>query len=526
VKLCTGKQLLKFEGGTVKASLWVPLVVLLVSCNHGSRTDSTAMEAPKVSIKNEIEKRIAADMRERDRLIKLIKAGKIDEIPENSPVFAEDGSLRLKTLYSAQGWGEPKPKDVLDREDFKWDHLGWHNNEGYFEDYFEIHQDGSVSYPAFVGLEDYSILEDLFEGEYVYSLTSEKPETLEFKIFAEAPLTARLDFYYPELSSAKIKQVFDKAVDIARKEQISEDQPETPYPEGGRIATKLAETGYPLVNFAMPDYVGQNDLQIQGITFSINYQRSSRQFLSYIEGGNILIGVKDGERYALVGRDSIVMTQALISEQAGRKLTRDEVLKIIGKDYGIKPSRLFEISQPGDFHIDMFVSTAKNGRVVVNDGRKAYGMQVAWLNESQGESAEEWRTAFQKEPKQLIDFRIPFEDTIANELKKYGFEVVRVPGVFYLEMYNDEGTGGVDQRANFINNEKAIGPDGKSYAIFFDDEPGVFTDEIDGDAKNQVFEMIRKALSVDRIYPVRDNGQYLFGQGGASCIYKGEYELP
>src|SRR5687767_9670265 len=107
---------------------------------------------------------------------------------------------------------------------------------------------------------------------------------------------------------------------------------------------------------------------------------SIRENLSYVEGGNMLTGtLPNGEGYGLVGRDSVAVTRAALARDLGRPVSEEEALLAISKDFGIDRKNLHPVEQPGDFHIDMYLSVVKSGEVIVNDAHEAVRLQEEWL---------------------------------------------------------------------------------------------------------------------------------------------------
>jgi hypothetical protein len=508
------------KGGSMHRALTVLLFTggSLVGCKHSGEEVAKVKEAAKVSIKEDLEKMLLEDIEERNKLIQLIKENRIDEIPANSPVHVEDGTYRVRAIYSATSTADPG-QDIVEKAGFKYDHLGEYNTQGYIEDFMEIHQDGSISYPALVfgNKIDFEVEEDSEEnGEYQYSLAINDRYDAKEKLDFEAIWVARLLYYYPKLTHKEANKAYKQAYAEAKAKN---DEWNLAF----NIGKAFKKAGYPKVDFGRPTLVMGSNSQIHALVFAHVNGRSSRQLLTFIEGGNILVGVnKEGEQYALIGRDSIAVSKALLSKEAGRQLSEDEILKIVGKDYGISPKRLFVIDQPGEFHLDMSVSLGRKGKIIVNNSEKAYQMQVNWTKNSKNE---DWLETMEMYAKPLSEFRQPFEDQIEKQLKNDDFEVKRIAGVFFYHDI-DSDTMQFAQRANYLNAEKGINPQGKSYAIVFDKNPGTWGHPQEEAEKQKVIENVRQAFEVDEIYLMSDSGEFLDGNGAVACILKGENEVP
>ncbi|MGE0549880.1 MAG: hypothetical protein AB7O24_17370 [Kofleriaceae bacterium] len=478
-------------------------------------TDDSKCDNASLPFKVRVERRLAADRRERDLLLQLVKDGKIDQIPSNPPVNAEDGTQRLKALHAANDDAvEDNGLDaVAQQERFTFDFNSPVTTNAYLEDYLELDEDGAVSYPAFVGVGDFVVSEQREEGSLVYSVSlSGDNEPLQFKVFYAAPLKERLAHYYPQTDS--------EAAYLAAFNQAKAETNER-FPELHQVIAKLKAAGFPLVEFSVQDYEGSQNAQIEAVVFALKRGRSSRQLLTYVEGGDLLVGTKsDGGRYALIGRDAVTMTQVHLSEQIGRALSRNEAITLIGKDYGIDPANILEIDQPGDFHIDMYMSLAPNRKVVLNDALAAYNLQIM-LAQADLEENPDGVADLEQFAKPITEFRAQFEEPISTQLVAAGFEVARVPGVFY---WNTDAEGlSEKQRANYLNTEKAIGSDGTSYAILLDGSPGAEDTPAGELAKQNTIEAVRQAFGVDRMHLIQDNGFFLEGDGAVACLFKGEY---
>lgn len=247
---------------------------------------------------------------------------------------------------------------------------------------------------------------------------------------------------------------------------------------------RLRSQGLP-TNFANHGLVQQMRNQRNVVAIGLSGGTPTRENLAYLEGGNVLTGTRaDGTGYALVGRDSVAVTRAVLREELGRSVSDEEVLTAISRDLGIDRTQLFPIEQPGDFHIDMYLSMQPNGELVLNDAIEACRNQAQWLREDHNAtrpaapapnaSAAE-RTSFARAMtdwenraadleralaslKSSAETKAKFEALILADLKNSGLTVHRMGGVY-------PAVRGFSEPMNFMNAEKGVGPTGKPFTV-------------------------------------------------------------
>lgn len=194
---------------------------------------------------------------------------------------------------------------------------------------------------------------------------------------------------------------------------------------------------------AVTDRTGQRN----PVALALSAGVSTDETFTYLEGGNVLTGtLADGRGYALVGKDSVAMAQAILGYDSGRQVSWDEATKAIANDLGIDGELLFPIEQPGDFHIDMYVGLAPGGHVILNSEAMAKAVRANGFP-ANGEPLDE--SAYAPNG---------YEALILADLANTGLTVHRVPGVF--------GTTG-----NFMNAERGQGPDGVPFSIMLGGTP-------------------------------------------------------
>jgi hypothetical protein len=278
--------------------------------------------------------------------------------------------------------------------------------------------------------------------------------------------------------------------------------------------------------------VGVRDSHESLVALAVATGRPLRVNLSHVEGGNQLTGtLPNGQRYALIGKDSVAVTGALLTRDLGHKVTLDEAKAAIAHDLGIDPKNVFDIEQPGDFHLDMAMSLMKPGQVMLNDARAAFEAQTKWLEADHAAKKPEKKTGekpehLQGRMKAWSDAGKALQDQLSNlkkaygvksgleklaeaDLKKAGLDVVRVPGVFLDPKSTDH------QLMNFLNGEGGQNPSGKSFFITQGGDPR---------AQDAFKAILEKNVGVNTVHFLdRELSQLtLHDMGGISCRARAE----
>lgn len=244
------------------------------------------------------------------------------------------------------------------------------------------------------------------------------------------------------------------------------------------------------------------------ISYAIAMNAPLRPNLCFLEGGNVLFGIdKNGESYALLGKDSFVMNQALLQRDAEvlgfkKKITRQDVLIAISKDIGVPVDGIILTEQP-DYHLDVSICSWTPGVVLVNDSPAAARIQVrailekyighldsgdrtgeqadlarrliAWNDQRDTFNTEELHTVKKddfeaineiiEDAKELIHHAAivdRLERQARQDIENAGLKVVRVPGRF---LRYDEWYECFLDSANFLNGEGGVGKDGNCFFI-------------------------------------------------------------
>lgn len=221
----------------------------------------------------------------------------------------------------------------------------------------------------------------------------------------------------------------------------------------------MAEQGQPRprADYAMLGLVNRRQAQEEMVTSALASGASQvKMAVSYVEGGNMLPGQRaDGSPFALVGKDSLAVTGRLLPKGADEAAARAQV----AKDYGLQPEQVVAVEQPGDFHIDMAMSLAGPGQVMLNDSRKVLDLQKGWLNQHYANSwlhkdelPGELEAVQKRAERQAV-----YEDVAEKELRAAGLEVFRVAGCFPKTGANPE--------MNFLNLRQGTNEQGEIFAI-------------------------------------------------------------
>lgn len=219
----------------------------------------------------------------------------------------------------------------------------------------------------------------------------------------------------------------------------------------------------PRADFALQGLVNRRQSQEEVVATALALgMKGIHSAKSYVEGGNMLAGQRpDGTPYALVGEDSLEVTRRLLSKDATPAQARQQV----AHDYALPAEHVIAVEQPGDFHIDMAMSLAGPGQVILNDARKVLELQRGWLKEhyehkwfGKEELPEQLEAVEKKAERQAV-----YEDLVAEQLQDAGLEVFRVAGCFPKSAANPE--------MNFLNLRQGTNEQGQVFAVALGGEP-------------------------------------------------------
>lgn len=298
---------------------------------------------------------------------------------------------------------------------------------------------------------------------------------------------------------------------------------------------------YPLAAFSSQGSVSQGNLQWGLMALAGSSKTSMRENLSHVEGGNALYGtLPSGEGYGLVGRDSLAVTRAKLSQDLGRPVSEKQALASIARDHGLKPGNLHPVEQPGEFHLDMRMMCVGPGEVVLNDAREAAAVQIAWLEQDlvdsrprhPGPQSSVWqRMSYQSQRffhrrrerslesrsaalREEAERRALYEDMTLRDLQAAGMKVHRLAGVF-VNPYRPE-----EDMYNFLNGRHGVNDANQRFFV-----------GLGGDSRSEVYVArklmvelptgIRRVHFMDRELTPETLGLF----GGIKCRTKPEGDL-
>jgi hypothetical protein len=270
---------------------------------------------------------------------------------------------------------------------------------------------------------------------------------------------------------------------------------------------------YPRADYALQGAVADRGLSKTKIALALAEDKVVHETRTYFEGGNLLTGqLDDGFGYAIVGRDGLAAARGQLKRDLERDVTEAETIAFLARDLGYKPENIFPVEQPQDFHIDMAMVTINGRNVLLNDARAVARQEAEWLRADLPKNAPATLRAETEETiarlKKDAEKRAFYEDRAAADLKRQGFNVYRVAGVF-----EEQGS-----RMNFLNAEQGTGFDGKRFYITLGGTKR---------AQEQYVTDLGRLGVVDRVYmldPTLSEGT-LKDNGGISCRVKSDGTL-
>jgi hypothetical protein len=275
----------------------------------------------------------------------------------------------------------------------------------------------------------------------------------------------------------------------------------------------------------------------------------SQKAKTFLEGGNTFI-LKDpeapGKFKALVGKDTLELTAEKLAQDIAvnsirqarkadgfldKKQVYQQALEQMADDLKLPPERLHIIPQP-DFHLDISIRPLAGNTILLNDPQRC----LALLKKAARLSKEDPGTRSQiqwlgQRVKQYVEYleknNYASTDEIERQLKKLGYHVIRIPGIFNFsttpitEHHRPEETQGLATLfTNAIVHQRSDGS-----LVFITNKSMI-------PIINQLFEeeLLRQAPQISRIYWIGGkeltvNGtqtnqisQYLAYQGGIHCL--------
>jgi hypothetical protein len=265
-----------------------------------------------------------------------------------------------------------------------------------------------------------------------------------------------------------------RAVVLDRLQRFYPDIPEKIWKRIRASATDELVGSFGAIDFPWQGAVNSRDTYRSKVMQAAGRSQALRANLTYLEGGNVLTGsLPEGTPYALVGRDSLAISKALLEEELGRAVTDREVLLAAAKDLGVDPRHCHAVEQSGDYHLDMSMVVLAPGQVVVNDAVTAAELQAQWLRQDwaarRPEAADGARAerAWRREGEALEQrihvlfkkalWQAEYEAMTVRDLEAAGLTVQRMAGRFFSpedperEVMNFlNGEGGTTRRGGFF----------------------------------------------------------------------------
>lgn len=224
-----------------------------------------------------------------------------------------------------------------------------------------------------------------------------------------------------------------------------------------------------------------------------------RMAVSYVEGGNFLPGRKpDGTPFALVGKDSVAVTETILENDRKKRPDDRQILEVIANDYGLKAGEVIPVEQPGDFHIDMSMTLAAPGQVLLNDSMAVFEQQIKWVTDP-----EELQTL-----ENTAKFMAEMEALSERDLKAAGLDVHRFAGVFPPSSGNPA--------MNFFNIRQGVNEEGERFAVLMGG-----TSELEDQVARTLLHEIPTGYKRIHFLPSELTGKSLELFGGLKCRTKG-----
>lgn len=316
------------------------------------------------------------------------------------------------------------------------------------------------------------------------------------------------------------------------------------YPRAAAITSKSIDrvrekirTDFKDAGFSTPGHVAAEHSYEVVAGLALAKGSELRACRSHVEGGNLLVGtLADGSGYALVGRDSVAATRTVLQRDLKRAISDDDVRAAVADDLGLAADQIHFVEQPGEFHIDMWMSPIKPGEIVLDDAREAAQLYAAWQREDYlkkkptpppPDASAAKQEAYQsdlkfwqelgtdreesiKQMRELADKRAAHEQRVAADLERAGLKVHRMAGVFQAGWF---------MTMNFLNAEQGTNARGERYYIALGGDPRA--ERYVADRLRQLDCGISRVHFLDREF----TRGTLSAQGGISCRVKCEGDL-
>lgn len=233
------------------------------------------------------------------------------------------------------------------------------------------------------------------------------------------------------------------AVEGARDQRLTslfgEDFPTCDFESIGRVDQFLDQLSY-------LDYLFSRDVELDKSMIGFTYN----------EGGNCLIGTKNGEPCAIIGRDTIEMNKRLLERELSNMglfknaegvwerdipfsretcgLSESDVIQLLAVDLGIKPASIFVIEQV-DYHLDMRAAFIDDSTIMLHSAAQSFDLFQDFINYQidLGQVSEAISARLDERLEQLEENLAEYsgyEDAAESDLRAQGFRVIRTAGIF------------------------------------------------------------------------------------------------
>lgn len=195
--------------------------------------------------------------------------------------------------------------------------------------------------------------------------------------------------------------------------------------------------------------------------------------LTFNDGGNCLVGEHEGKKYAIIGRDAVVLNQFYLSEQLAQigikknshgqwqlgnpydpketQLSEEDIKKFMAHDLGLEsPDLVYVIEQP-DYHLDTSMIILRGKEVLLNDSLMTFEVMQEYEKTLKMEPMYRLKQPIFEERMKKLEQDLKevsiYENAAAADLTKHHFQVRRVAGSFKNVFRNHPE----NHRANFFN---------------------------------------------------------------------------
>lgn len=244
---------------------------------------------------------------------------------------------------------------------------------------------------------------------------------------------------------------------------------------------------------------------------------------TYLEGGNVLNTLtKNGEPAVVIGEESILYT-ILALDLDNSEESVSIAKKQIAHELGLKEENITYIPQ-FDFHIDMHYRPLNDGQIAIPDYEMGINVLREFiqdidkkleLNTEKNDNLQAKKEEYNKLIAKLEDMKTKtaeISQDAENELKKQGYEIVRIPCFTEIDNGKDQRGASVENAINYMNG--ICGTSAKTGDKFY------ITNTSDDEALDAYMEnYFKEVVGFDKVY-FAPTKKYLESLGGIDCLTK------